>query len=212
MFLQKFVTLLQCHLITPTSLKGLKLLCAMAPNQMKIRLLICIPGFFLGACSSKAYIIFRGHLSCQMEKYQILIAQLATNYRFKSWHGYDQKFRMFIANNPQAQCDYCNEDIYKVHIREAAGRLFCYNCKGKDHFSSACPNPKRTNNSYSSRSPALRPSFSIPGLGAILRHAGVKGKESGIRSWIWSLMLEVKGKDSFSKKISDFRVKKTSQG
>ena len=145
-------------------------------------------------------------MSCQIEKYQILIAQLATNYRFESWHGYDQKFRMFIennppaqcdyckediynvhirmfiANNPQAQCDYCNEDIYKVHIREAAGRLFCYNCKGKDHFSSACPNPKRTNNSYSSRSPALRPSFSIPGLGAILRHAGVKGKESGIRS------------------------------
>jgi len=138
-------------------------------NKIKV---IDLHSWFLAWCLFfQAYIIFRGHLSCQMAKYQIFIAQLATNYRFESWYGYDQAFRMFIANNPQAQWDCCNEDIYNVHIRGAPGRLFCYNCKGKDHFSSACPDPNRAS-SFSPRSSALRPSFPAPGSGAMQRQAG----------------------------------------
>ena len=98
-------------------------------NKNKV---VDLHSWFLAWCLFfQAYIIFRGHLSCQMAKYQIFIAQLATNYRFESWYGYDQAFRMFIANNPQAQWDCCNEDIYNVHIKGAPGRLFCFNYKGK---------------------------------------------------------------------------------
>ena len=53
----------------------------------------------------QAYIIFRGHLACQLAKYQIFIAQLASNYNFTAWYSYDQAFRTYIANNPTSRWD-----------------------------------------------------------------------------------------------------------
>ena len=101
---------------------------------------IDLHSWFLAWCLFfQAYIIFRGHLACQLAKYQIFIAQLASNYSFHSWYDYDQAFRLYMANNPHASWDKVNEDIYNVHVRGAPGRSRCYFCGARDHFSSACP-------------------------------------------------------------------------
>jgi len=76
----------------------------------------------------QATIIFHGHLMHQLVKYQFFITRLAIQYSFHSWFAYDQAFRLFISNNPYANWDQCNEEIYNVHVRGAQGRARCFVC------------------------------------------------------------------------------------
>ena len=91
------------------------------PQQQTRNKVIDIHSWFLAwSLFFQASVIFRAHLAGKLEKYQTFIAQLAANYSFSSWYGYDQAFRLFIANNPlTGNRDVCNEDIYNTHLKEA---------------------------------------------------------------------------------------------
>jgi len=96
----------------------------------------------------QACIIFRGHLVAQLLKYQIFIAQLASQYNFQAWYAYDQAFRVFMSNNPHCNWDQCNDDIFNLHIRGAQGRSRCFSCGGRDHFANACPTKRYATTNY----------------------------------------------------------------
>ena len=129
-------------------------------NQSNKNKVIDLHSWFLAWCLFfQAYILFRPHLAYQLAKYQIFIAQLASNYNFSAWYAYDQAFRLHIANNPLASWDLCNEDIYNVHIRGASGRARCAICSSRDHFASICPKRSFQASSFraASSSPSVRP-------------------------------------------------------
>jgi len=66
-------------------------------------------------------LIYRGQLSDQLIRYQLLIAQFAHQLDFAACYAYDQGFRAFMSNNPGSRWDIVNDTLYNCHLKGSSG-------------------------------------------------------------------------------------------